>query len=282
MENRLSLKGLATIGALSVGVLVASPPTQAEAQDLQTRDGVIEAVRTANVSTSIESIVTDILFLPGSNVIKGQALFILDDTKFRIEVETARSNVIRAELTKNSARQDLDRALKLKERGAITDVALFKTQAADTLAGAVLAKTRADLRAAQIDLEQAVVRAPIDGVISAPNVALGSYVKTGSNPLASIVQLDPVRLTYKIPYIDRVEELGITDMTLPLTLLERIELTIMVSDTWEHPYKTNPGQVSADVDPETGELTVWAEVQNPDAMLRPGLQVKVLPAFVTD
>ncbi len=262
---------------LFLGLSLAISANSASAEDSILWNGRIDAVQTAEVSASIESIVTDILFEAGSYVEQGQPLVILDETKFRIEVETARSNVIRAELTAASARRDLERAVKLKERGSVTDVAFFKTEAAHTLAGAVLAKTRADLLAAQKDLEKAVIRAPIDGVISPPDVALGTYVKPGRKPLARIVQLDPVRLTYTVPYVERIEDLEITDMRLPLDLLERVELTIILSETWEYPHRASPSQVSANVDPVTGELTVWAEVENPKALLRPGMKVKVRP-----
>lgn len=265
------------LAALACGLAPAGP-----AQADPTRNGTtafpgrIEALNRADVSNAVASIVTAIHFNPGQTVERGQVLFTLDATEFELALQTQEANVMRAEATLRQAQQDYKRLLTLQQRGSATGVQLLKAEVAQSFADAVRAETRADLKAAQIALDRTVIRAPISGVISAPEVSVGTYVKIGRGPLASIVQLDPVRLSYQVPYVQRVEELDIEDLRFPESLLARVELTIQVSDDWYHPLTARPSNVAAKVDYSTGNLTVWAVLPNPAGQLRPGMRVTVL------
>ena len=90
------------------------------------------------------------------------------------------------------------------------------------------------------------------------------------------MQLDPVRLSYQVPYAQRIDELDLEDLRFPDSLLSRITLTIRVTEDWTYPLTTRPTHVSADLDPDSGAITLWAEVPNPQGQLRPGMAVTVL------
>lgn len=239
--------------------------------------GRIEALRQADVANAVASIVTGIHFTPGQFVRQGDPLFTLDATDFQLQLDTERANVLRAEATLKSAAADFERLSQLKERGSATGVQVLKAEVARAFADAVRAETQAALKAAETNLERAIIRAPISGVISVPQVRVGSYVKVGRGPLATIIALDRVRLSYEIPYVQRVDELDIEDMRFPLSLLDRVVLTIRIADGWVYAEQTRPDNVSATVDSATGNMTIWAELANPMGQLRPGMRVTVLP-----
>lgn len=275
---RRALGLLAVLGALAQpGAVPAQQTGAAGSEPAPEFEGRIEALRHAEVSSALNSLVLKVHFDPGQRVEQGDALFTLDDTDQRIELETARANVLRAELTLVSARDELERTRELAERGAAAGVALFKAEAAHTLADAMLAKARASHDAAQLQLDRTVIRAPIGGRIGAPRVAQGAFVKANGKVLAEIVQLDPVRLSYRVPYVARLKQLGIETLSFPDSLLDRVDLTVIVPGGWEHPQRARPSHVSPDLDPETGMMTIWAEVANPQALLRPGMAVRVRP-----
>jgi len=263
-------------------VLIESLATQPLAADplrtlTESFPGRIEAQNQADVSNEVASVVTIIHFRPGELVQQGQVLFTLDATDFVLTLETQQANVLRAEATLTSARQDFERLAKLKQRGSATGVQVLKAEVAQAFADAVRAETNAKLKAAQIALNRTVIRAPISGVIGPSSVNVGTYVKVGRGPLASIVQLDPVRLAYSVPYVARVQQLEIEDLRFPESLLSRVLLTVKVSDTWFHPQTTRPTHVSSNVDHAAGTMTIWAELANPMGQLRPGMRVTVMP-----
>ncbi|MCA0869320.1 efflux RND transporter periplasmic adaptor subunit [Seohaeicola saemankumensis] len=260
--------------AFWLGCLTATP---APAENQAEFPGRIEALRQADVANAVASIVTEIHFAPGQFVRQGDPLFTLDATDFQLQLDTERANVLRAEATLKSAAADFERLSQLKERGSATGVQVLKAEVARAFADAVRAETQAALKAAETDLERTVIRAPISGVIGIPQVRVGSYVKIGRGPLANIIALDRVRLSYEIPYVQRVDELDIEDMRFPLSLLDRVVLNIRITDGWMYSEQTRPDNVSATVDSATGNMTIWAELANPMGQLRPGMRVTVLP-----
>lgn len=71
--------------------------------------------------------------------------------------------------------------------------------------------------------------------------------------------------------------MGLEDLRFPVGLLERVVLTVKITDGWIDPEQTTPGNVSASVDAATGNKTIWAELANSKGQLRPGMRVTVLP-----
>ena len=238
--------------------------------------GRIEALSQVDVSNEIAAVITKIHFRPGQMVQAGDTLFTLDSTDSELALETQRANLLRVEATLKSAEQDFQRLMKLKMRGSATGVQVLKAEVAQAFADAVRAETRADLKAAQTDLDRTVIRASISGVISPANVNVGTYVKIGRGPLANIVQLDRVRLSYQVPYVAQFEQRDIKNLVLPDGLASRAVLTVKVSDTWDYPRIISPLDISGIVDYASGNITIWAELDNPDGLLRPGMRVTVL------
>ena len=235
-----------------------------------------------DVSNLIEGVITKVHFKPGQFVETGDVLFSIDSGAYELALNTQRLNIVRAETTLKSARHEFERIVKLRDRGTATDVQLLKAEVALSLGDAMVEQAKAELKTAEADLGNTLIRATISGVISRSEVDPGAYVKTGRAPLARIVQMDPVRLSYVIPYVERIEQLAIDDLRSPRELLDSIKLRIKISDTWMYPETTTPDNVSSNVDFSTGTLTIWAELANPSFHLRPGMRVKVLPVIDAD
>ncbi len=126
------------------------------------------------MANAVASIVTGIQFAPGQFVNQGDPLFTLDPTGFRLRLDTEHANVLRAGATLKSAAVDFERFSRLKERGSATGVQVFMAEVARAFADAVRAETQAALKAEETNLGRTVISAPISGVISAPQVRVGS------------------------------------------------------------------------------------------------------------
>jgi len=261
---------------LTLFLLTVSAASQAE--EITIYNGRVEALNRVEVSAQVEGVVTQIHFEPGQKVEKGDHLFSFDDLEFVQRKRAAEAVAEKAAALFEDAKQEYDRNQELRERGTIADSRYFKSKAAVAIAAAAVAETKSRFEAAQIEMNRTKVYAPISGIISAAAVSRGSYVETGrKGVLATIVQLDPVRIAYEIPYPDRLVELGITDLNTIKTYADTVDLIVKLTPDWEHPEIAEPTFLSSDVNPETRSLTAWAVVANPTRTLRPGMEVHVQP-----
>lgn len=253
-------------------------PAISRAEESTLYDGRVEALNRVDVSAQVEGVVTEIHFQPGQQVEEGFLLFSFDDLEVAQRTRAAEAVAQKAAALFDDAKQEYDRNQELRERGTIADSRYFKSKAAVAIAAAAVAETNSRLQAAQLELKRTKVYAPISGIISPALVSRGSYVETGrKGVLATIVQLDPVRIAYEIPYPDRLVELGITDLNSITTYADTVDLVVKLTPDWEHPELAEPTFLSSDVDPETRSLTAWAVVANPTRTLRPGMEVQVKP-----
>ncbi|MGR3563847.1 MAG: efflux RND transporter periplasmic adaptor subunit [Heliomarina sp.] len=261
---------------VSLAMLACPLPAWADEQPLYT--GYVEALNRVDVSAQIEGVVTEIHFEPGETVAEGVLLFTFDKAEFSQRLRAARAVAQKAEAILEDAENEHDRNLILKERGNVSDTRYFKSKVALSVASAAATEANSRLEAAQIDMRRTEVHAPISGIISKPFVSRGSFVETGrKGVLATIVQLDPVRIAYEIPYPERLLELGVTDLSSIDSYADTVDLVVQLAPGWDHPALAEPTHLSADVSRETRSLTAWAIVANPTHTLRPGMQVFLRP-----
>lgn len=239
--------------------------------------GQVETVRRGQITATVEGTIKEIHFEAGQNVTAGDIVFTLDDRYFQLAVKNAQANFSRADQVLQAAKGEFIRTQKLLEKGSISNVQMLKSQVAVSLAEALLEQAQANLETEQTKLDRTVLYAPISGIIGRPQLEVGAYITPGFSPsLAKIVQMDPILVSYKIPYVARMEQLGIKQLEDLDSVLARVVLTLKLSETWVYDHKAIPKSASTSVDPATGEMTIWAEVPNPDQILRPGLRVTVL------
>ncbi|MEQ8291157.1 MAG: efflux RND transporter periplasmic adaptor subunit [Roseovarius sp.] len=240
-------------------------------------EGRIEASERAVLSSRLNGVVAEILFNGGERVSAGQPLIRLDptDAALALEISEARLAASRARYdgaTRRTARQE-----EMHERGITTDSTLGAARTEMAMVEAELALAEAERRRAVLDLERVVIRAPISGLISPPSVSIGAFLEAeAAPPLATIVAFDPAVAAYRAPYAERLDSLEATGSRTVVELLERIRVRLRLPGDRVYPGEATPHAASAEVDAETGTVTVWAKFPNPDALLRSGMIVTVL------
>jgi len=153
-----------------------------------------------------------------------------------------------------------DAVAAARTRTALAEAELVEARTA-------LASSQAALALAEDDLQNAVIRAPIEAVVQERVVTNGQYVNPGTTA-AMMVQTDPLRLRFTVPE-SRAQALS-----------EKMKVSFSVQAL---PGQTFEGEVYAlgnISDPKTREVTCWARVPNPDGVLRPGYFSSV--SIVTD
>ena len=229
--------------------------------------GSVEALQTAAVGSQVGGVVTRVAFREGDNVRAGQLLIQLDPRPFQEAWDQALGTLARDRAQAETARNDAQRAKVLYEQNILAQSEWDQTRGtAEALAATVRADSAA-ANTARLNLEYAAIRAPISGRTGRLMVHVGDYVKPStSDPLVTIIQPYPVRVTFKIPERD-----------VPLVQRYRhANPRVQVeADSGRAPLDGKLVFVDNAVDPATGTLLLKGEFPNRDGRLVPGQFVDV-------
>lgn len=260
-----------------VALLWAHSPEQASAGGAEFQ-GRIEAVERSDVYSRAEGIVEEVLVEQGDYVEAGTPLLQLRNDLERLAVDAARAELAKAEALMLQAQDKLERAAQLSTRGAATEVALLDAETNLALAEVERTLAETELEIAQTNYEDTLIRAPISGHVEDPRVGPGSLVEfnSGDPPLFQLVNLNRLRVVFELPYAKWVSGLNTTN-----TRSEELS-----KSGWFH-VETEIGQVLSEAirltgsavwfDENSGKIRVWADLENPDQTLRPGMKVRVTP-----
>ena len=138
------------------------------------------------------------LFVEGSEVKKGDLLYLLEQPPFRAQVDADKANVAQLEAQHTYAAQQLERAQYLLKTPAGQQQNVDQTVANERSLAAQVAAAKAQLETAEINLGYTEIRAPIDGKISATEVTEGNVVSPTSGTLANLVSQDPMYVLFSV------------------------------------------------------------------------------------
>lgn len=177
-----------------VGVVTVKPGDVGLVTELP---GRLEASRVAQVRARAAGIVQKRLFVEGSTVRAGQALFQIDASPYQATLASAQASVAKAEANLMQASAQAERFKPLIEAKAISQQEFVNAQAAQKLAQADVAVANAAVQSARINLGYAAITAPISGRIGRALVTEGALVGQGeATQLALIQQIDPLFVNF--------------------------------------------------------------------------------------
>ena len=217
------------------------------------------------------------LFQEGSDVKAGQALFQIDNTPYRANLQSAQATLAQAEANLAQASATARRYKPLVEANAISKQEYDTAIANEKAAQAQVAAGKAAVTNANVNLGYASVTAPISGRIGRALVTEGALVGQGdATQLATIQQVNPlyVNVTQSASDIMRMRE-AVNSGKLAKVGDNGIKVHVHLDDGKEYPL---PGKLlftDLTVDPSTGQVSVRAELPNPEGMLLPGTYVRV-------
>ncbi len=257
-----------------VGVITVTPGTVGLVTELP---GRTEASRVAQVRARAAGILQKRLFREGSDVRAGQPLFQIDDAPYRASVASAQAALARAEANAVQARANAERARPLYEGQAMSQQDFVAATATRQQAEADIAAARATLQTAQINLGYAAVTAPISGRIGRALVTEGALVGQGeATQLAVVQQIDPMYVSFTQPVAEvlRLRSAIAAGRLQRASGAEAASVRLLLDDGSTYAL---PGRLlfsDLTVDPTSGQITLRAEVPNPQGLLLPGMYVR--------
>ncbi len=236
-------------------ILVVAPQTLERSLPLT---GTLTPLNEATVKAKVAGELVEVAVREGENVRRGQVLARVDTTELearaaakRADVEAARAQLVLA--GKNRATQKT-----LLEKNFISQNAFDSTQSAYEVAVARLRAAEADLAVAHKTLGDAVLSAPISGIVSQRLAQPGERVAVDARIL-TIVDLSRLQLEAAVP----ASEIGRVKVGQPVAL--RVD-GFGAREFAGHIERINPSTIAG-----SRSINVYAVIENPEGTLRGGL-----------
>lgn len=232
----------------------------------ETFTGRLSAVAEAEVRPQVSGLVEKIHFKEGELVKAGQPLFTLDLRTYQAAAAQGAAEYERAKLA-------YERGVELRKQDAISQADLDGRKAAFRAAGALNA-------VAQVNLDHAVVKAPISGKVGRPDVTLGNVVNAGPGApvMTTVQQQDPMHVDFDVSeqtYLSLLDMAGAGHGGNRLQLRDAPVAVGLANNGEDFPLDATLSAVDNRLGAETGSLRLRAVLPNPDGLLLPGLFARV-------
>lgn len=210
--------------------------------------GTILANEEIDLRSEINGRVTQINFTEGGTVGKGNLLVKINDAD------------LQAKLTRLLAEKELaEREERRQQQLRATQLASEREYDA---ADAKLKTINADIQLLKADIAKTEIRSPISGVVGLRWVSTGGYV-TSSTPIASVQQLDRIKVDFSVP-----EKYA-------AILKKNSDITFSIAGS-DREYQGKVYAIEPKIDLATRTVKVRAIAQNEDRSLLPGAFAKVM------
>ena len=262
------------------------------AQPVEVESVVLRLLEEAEVPAQEAGVVTNVAVREGQRVKQGELLTQIDDQVARLAAEAAHSQyeIARAKATNDVRIRFAKKALEVSAaelRRSTDSIERFaKSVSQSQLDVEELTVQRNRLEAEQAEHEQHVAKlemnakaneltaaraavarrritAPFDGVIVQVYVRKGEWVEPGQQAL-------------RIVNVDRLKAEGFVPASLATADLDGKPVRLAVEPDDEQQFTGAIVFVSPEVDPITGQVRVWAEIENRDGRLRPGQPARMV------
>jgi multidrug efflux system membrane fusion protein len=220
------------------------------------------------VRPQVDGRIDKVLFIEGQLVKRGEVLMQIDPRPFLVELHQAQGALERdkAQLAANDA--NLRRQQSLLAQNLVASQAVEDAQGqAGNFAGAVKID-QSQIENAQLQLDYAAVKSPIDGITGVRQVDAGNLIhQTDTNGIVVITQIDPAAVFFTIPQ-DQLA--GVVQA------MARGDVPVEVM-TRDGESKLAAGKLAVldnQINQTTASLRLKALVPNPNRMLWPNAFVK--------
>jgi HlyD family secretion protein len=233
-----------------------------------TATGTINPVALVNVGSQVSGTVVELKADFNDRVKKGQVLLKLDPTIFNAQVGQARASVASAQASARLAQASYERNKQLVAQNFVSSLALDQSRRELDVARANQQLANAQLERALADVNNSVIRSPIDGVIIKRTIDLGQTVAASFNTpnLFQIAQdLTKMQIDTSVSEAD-------------VGALKDGQAARFVVDAYperEFEARTRQFRLAANVVQNVVTYNVVLDVENREELLKPGMTAQV-------
>lgn len=255
---------------------VAHPLRQAITPYLET-SGTMVAVNQVDLLARVQGFLQEIDYKDGATVKRGDTLFVIEPAPYQAKLQQATASLAATQAQATQSEAEYKRQASLGHSDFASQSAVEQALAKRDSDRANLSDQQAGVALAGINLGYTHVTAPFDGLVTAHLVSVGELVGvSGPTKLASIVQLDPINVTFNISEQDVLRiRAGLARLGLTPADLGKVPVEVGLMTEEGYPHAGTLDYAAPLVDASTGTLMVRGVLANPTHALLPGFFVRV-------
>ncbi|RWC33828.1 efflux RND transporter periplasmic adaptor subunit [Mesorhizobium sp.] len=227
-----------------------------------------EPIRSITLQARIPGYLQEQTADDGVDVRQGDLLYKISPDDFQAALDQAKAQVQRDTATLDYARSNLGRGSELAKSGYLAKDGFDQRTSTLREAQASLALNQAAVRTAELNLSYAEIRAPFGGRLGRNQASVGTLVSVAGTVLNTLVQLDPIYVTFNPSETD-LAEIEQARANGP------IEVEVLLPGQTEAGQKGELTFIDNSVDRSTGTITARATIGNGKFTLLPGQYVRV-------
>jgi RND family efflux transporter MFP subunit len=265
--------------------VTVAKPVQQDVTDYLEFTGTTRAFEEAEVRARVSGFLESMHFTPGTDVEKGDLLFVIDPKEYQAEVNGAKAEVQSAKAQRKLAKIELARAKKLFEQKAGAEADVVKWRGQRDVAAAAVVRAEAKLERALLDLSYTKVTTPLAGRVSRNFEDIGNLVGEGEPTLlTTVTRREPMYVYFSLNerellkvlamYRQEIEEKGVDPASEPARKAQ-IPLFLGLANEEGYPHKGTYDFAESTVDSGTATLQLRGVFPNP------GNPPKLLPGLFT-
>ena len=235
--------------------------------------GRVAAIESVELRPRVSGYVQRVAYDEGSEVAKGDLLFVIDPRPYRAALDQALAQLERARAEARLARTQHERAQALIEARAISREEFETRRAATAQGDAGVRAAEAEVAAARLDLQFTEVRAPVAGRAGRALVTEGNLAQADATLLTTVVSQDPVHVHFEAD-----ERAFLRYQALARSGKRDAggnPVRVGLADETGYPHAGTVDFIDNQVDSATGTVRARAVLPNPDRMFTPGLFARV-------
>ena len=233
-----------------------------------TATGTINPVALINVGSQVSGTVAELHADFNDRVKKGQVLLKLEPTIFNAQVGQAEASIASARASLQLARATYKRNEQLVAQNFVSSLALDQSRREMDVAAANLKLAQAQFERARADLNNSVIRSPIDGVVIKRTIDLGQTVAASFNT-PNLFQIARDLTKMQIDTSVSEADVGALEDGLPARFV------VDAYPDREFHATMRQFRLAANVVQNVVTYNVVLDVDNQDEMLKPGMTAQV-------
>lgn len=251
---------------VAVGVV-----TEQDSVEIKRYTGHVTSASSVDLVARISGELMNVGFNEGDMVSKNQVLYELDPVRYEAEVKNIEALFAQYEANLAYSELSFNRAGELYQQKAGTKDSMDSAEAQYKANKAALLSAHAQLITVKDDLKNTKILAPIDGKIGVTKFTEGNYLTPNSGIIATIIQLDPLRVHFSMANRDYLAMFGSEQ-----GLKEGALLRLKLADDSIYEFEGKVEFIDNQANQRTDTVQIYAAFDNPKNKLLPGATVTVM------